>query len=471
MRFVSLGVFILLVVVGSGSVFAQTERVVPQTDVQMQLSFSPVVKNVAPAVVNVYATTVQKRVVSPFANDPFFNRFFGPNSPFTQQRPSLAQSLGSGVIVDPSGLVLTNSHVVSGATDIKVTGVDGREYAVELVLDDPRTDLAALRILDHADETFPFLEFANTETLEVGDLVLAVGNPFGVGQTVTSGIVSALARTGIETSDISFFIQTDAAINPGNSGGALVDMDGRLVGINTAIFSKGGGGSVGIGFAIPSEMSQLVAAVGLSGEKLIRPWFGARLQDISGDLAVSVGLDIPRGAMLAEVAVGGAAERAGLVSGDVIVAVDGRAVDDPGAFEYRIATKQVGGSVEVDVVRSGERRVVSVDLEPAPSEDLSKQLKIEGESIFSGIKVATVFPTLAQEFGLAFDALGALVLDVEESSRAYAVGLRRGDLLIEINGVEIDDVKVLERLSIAGAREWRIVIQRDGRVFKSNVSG
>lgn len=470
MRIILPALLSLLMVVAPNNVQAQANREVPVSQAQVQLSFAPVVKQVAPAVVNVYATTVQKRSVSPFANDPFFNQFFGPNSPFNQERPRLAQSLGSGVIVDPSGLVLTNSHVVSRATDIKVVTSDGREYAVELILDDPHTDLAALRILDAGDQVFPALTFADSDQLEVGDLVLAIGNPFGVGQTVTSGIVSALARTSLATSDISFYIQTDAAINPGNSGGALVDLQGRLVGINAAIFSNGGG-SVGIGFAIPSDMARLVANVGLQGGELVRPWFGARLQDISGDLATSLGLEVPRGTMVAEVAIDGPAAQAGLQSGDVILALDGTSIEDSGAFNYRLATKQVGGTTEVKFIRAGKEQTAQVNLEAAPSTDLSKQIEISGGSIFDGARVATLYPTLAQELGLTVDVKGAVIINVAEASRAEAVGLRPGDVILNLNDVEIVDAETLERVVSQGAQTWRIVIQRDGQVFRSSVSG
>ncbi|WP_299640854.1 trypsin-like peptidase domain-containing protein, partial [Devosia sp.] len=269
---------------------AAEAKTVPATRTEVQLSFAPVVKSVTPSVVNVYATTISQQATSPFLSDPFFQQFFGGgDSPFMDSRPQKSQSLGSGVIVDGAGIILTNHHVVDGATDIRVATTDGNEYAVNLLLDDPKTDLAVLKVKDPKGGTFPALPFADSDQLEVGDLVLAIGNPFGVGQTVTSGIVSALARTGVESDNYEFFIQTDAAINPGNSGGALVDLQGRLVGVNTAIVSRSGG-SVGIGFAIPANMAKLVAETGISGGALVRPWFGARMQPVTADLADSLGL-------------------------------------------------------------------------------------------------------------------------------------------------------------------------------------
>ena len=272
---------------------AQTvERKVP-TQNQLQLSYAPVVKRVAPAVVNVYAAKVV-RTQNPFFQDPIFRRFFGvPGGGINQ----VQRSLGSGVIVDPSGLIVTNVHVIDGATEIKVALSDKREFEAQVVLKDKRSDLAVLRIKD-GKARFPSLQFANSDALQVGDVVLAIGNPFGVGQTVTHGIVSALARTDVGTNDYQFFIQTDAAINPGNSGGALVDLDGRLVGINSAIFSRSGG-SQGIGFAIPANMVRVVVASAEHGGKAVeRPWLGAKLQAVTSDIADSLGLSRPTGALV-----------------------------------------------------------------------------------------------------------------------------------------------------------------------------
>ena len=355
----------------------------------MQLSFAPIVKSVAPAVVNVYATTVTQQSSSPFVGDPFFERFFGGNSPLFRSRPRTEQSLGSGVIIGSDGLILTNSHVVHGATDISVTLSDGHEYPVEIVLDDGTTDLAALRITSDTALNLPTVTFADSDSLEVGDLVLAIGNPFGVGQTVTSGIVSALARTGVEVSDYSFFIQTDAAINPGNSGGALVDMQGRLVGINSAIFSSSStGGSIGIGFAIPVNMAALVAQAAESGGQVIRPWFGAHLQELDSDLAHNLKLDVPRGALVTDLAPGGPAEAAGFQPGDVIIDVDGKPVDDPKAFNFRLATTQVGGTAQLTIMRNGTRQTLALALKPSPADNPDLRTTVTANTVFSGITAA-----------------------------------------------------------------------------------
>jgi Do/DeqQ family serine protease len=306
---------------------AAQDRRVP-TGAELKLSFAPIVQRVAPAVVNVYAAKVVENR-NPLFDDPLFRRFFGsPDMP----RERVQRSLGSGVIVDPSGLVVTNNHVIEGASEIKVALSDKREFEAEVVLKDPRTDLAIMRIKDQR-ERFPAIEFGDSDDLQVGDVVLAIGNPFAVGQTVTQGIVSALARTQIGITDYQFFIQTDAAINPGNSGGALVDVHGRLAGINTAIYSRSGG-SIGIGFAIPANMVKVVVASARGGgAAVLRPWLGAKLQAVTAEIAESLSLKRPSGALVATVSPRSPASRAGLRTGDVIVAIDGQIVDDPNAFD------------------------------------------------------------------------------------------------------------------------------------------
>ncbi len=301
---------------------------VPRSRAEIAFSFAPVVKKAQPAVVNVFASRVERMPSNPLLDDPIFRRFFGEGGGMPGRSPT-AQSLGSGVIVDPSGLVVTNNHVIEGMTDVKVALADKREIPAKILLRDPRTDLAVLKLAEGAN--FPTMELGDSDALEVGDLTLAIGNPFGVGQTVTQGIVSALARTHVGISDYGFFIQTDAAINPGNSGGPLVDMNARLVGINSAIFSKSGG-SVGIGFAIPVNMVKAVLSAAKGGGKLVRrPWLGATLQTMSQEIAEGLGLERPAGALLADVDPKGPAAEAGLKRGDVIVSVDGQATDDPEA--------------------------------------------------------------------------------------------------------------------------------------------
>jgi Do/DeqQ family serine protease len=434
---------------------AAQERRVP-TPGELRLSFAPVVRQVAPAVVNVYAAkVVQNR--NPLFDDPIFRRFFGIPGEGTQ----VQRSLGSGVIVDPAGLVVTNVHVIEGADDIKVALADKREFEADVVLKDKRSDLAVMRLRD-SRERFPALELANSDALQVGDIVLAIGNPFGVGQTVTHGIVSAVARTQVGITDYQFFIQTDAAINPGNSGGALVDLSGKLVGINTAIFSRSGG-SQGIGFAIPSNMVRVVVASARTGSHAVRrPWLGAKLQAVTPDIAESMGLKRPAGALVASVVRDGPAAEAGLRPGDVIISIDSQDVEDPNAFEYRFATKPIGSVARLGVLRAGRELSVTVALRAAP--DVAREeVTITGRSPLSGATVANLSPALADELQLDQADAGVVILDVAEGSYAGNLGFRRGDIVVALNGRNIASTRELARLAEQRTRTWRITIRRGGQ--------
>src|SRR6202051_1672719 len=396
---------LLCVVAMAGTVdnAAGQERRVPASPAEVKLSYAPIVQRVQPAVVNVYAAKmVQNR--NPLLDDPIFRRFFGVPG---QQPEQMTRSLGSGVMVDPSCLVVTNVHVIEGADEVKVSLSDKREFEAEIILKDPRSDLAVLR-LKGAREQFPTLDFANSDELMVGDVVLAIGNPFGVGQTVTHGIISALARTQVGITDYQFFIQTDAAINPGNSGGALVDITGKLAGINTAIFSRSGG-SQGIGFAIPANMVRVVVASAKSGGTAVkRPWLGARLQAGAPEIAETLGLRLPSGALVANVVGNSPAARAGMKSSDLIVAIDGQAVDDPNAFDYRFATRRLGGSAQVDVQRAGKTVKLTVPLETAPDTGRD-EIVLTTRSPFQGAKVANISPAVGDELHLASIQTGDVV--------------------------------------------------------------
>ncbi|MFZ0610536.1 MAG: DegQ family serine endoprotease [Xanthobacteraceae bacterium] len=439
------------------------ERAVPTSPQQIELSFAPIVKRVAPAVVNVYAQHIVENN-NPFLADPFFRQFFG-----VVPRQQIERSLGSGVIVDPAGLVVTNYHVIEGASEIKVALSDKREFAADVVLKDQRSDLAVLRIKG-AKERFPTLPFANSDDLQVGDVVLAIGDPFGVGQTVTHGIVSAVARTDIGISDYQFFIQTDAAINPGNSGGPLVDMSGRMVGLNSAIYSRSGG-SQGIGFAIPANMVRVVVASAEAGSGAVkRPWLGAKLQEVTPDIADSLGLHRPSGALVANVAADSPAARAGIKTGDVIVSVDGTEVDDPTAFNYRFATKPLGAAAQLGVIRQGHSIVVPVTLQSLPDAP-REELEIRGRSPFLGVTVANLSPALADEMRLDPSTQGVVVTGVAGGSEAQSIGFQKGDIIASVNDQKIEKPADLQRVAGSGGRQWRITLMRGGQKISVMFSG
>ena len=449
---------------------AQAQRAVPESAVAVKQSFAPVVKRAAPAVVNVYVRHRVEQMVSPFFDDPFFGRMFGER--FGIPRERIENSLGSGVLVGTGGVVVTNNHVIQGSGEAEITVAlsDGREFPAKVILKDEQSDLAVLR-LDAEGVQFASIEFSDSDSLEVGDIVLAIGDPFGVGQTVTSGIVSALARTQVGISDYQFFIQTDAAINPGNSGGALVDMDGRLVGINTAIFSKSGG-SHGIGFAIPSNMVRLVVQSALKGVKVQRPWLGASLQTITPDLADSLGLAAPSGALVAKVHAKGPAAKAGLRAGDVVVSVDDKPVQDPQGFQYRFVTKGIGGVAELGVLRKGQSLKTSITL-VAPIEDPPRDARdLQGRHPLTGCKVANLSPAVALEVGLDDDTReGVIVLDVADKTPAARLGVKRGDIVVAVNNEQVKSVAQLASILEAADGGWRLSVERGGKVFNLAIQG
>jgi Do/DeqQ family serine protease len=438
----------------SPAALAQDRRV-PSSAAELQLSFAPVVKRAAPAVVNVYAARVVENR-NPFMNDPLFRQFFG-----AVPREQVLRSLGSGVIIDPAGLVVTNYHVIEDASEVKVALADKREFDAEVALKDEHSDLAVLR-LKASSERFSALDFGNSDELQVGDVVLAIGDPFGVGQTVTHGIVSALARTQVGISDYRFFIQTDAAINPGNSGGALVDLNGRLVGINTAIYSRSGG-SQGIGFAIPSNMVRVVVASAKGGSAAVkRPWLGAKLQDVTPEIAESLGLKRPSGALVASASADGPAARAGIKIGDLIVSIDGTAIDGSNAFDYRFATKPLGGTAQIGVLRHGKEMAFAVVLQSAPDEP-REQIEIRSRSPFLGATVANLSPALADDLRLDTQARGVVVVAVADGSEAQSLGFQKGDIIVSVNNQKIERPNDLDRVTRAGGRQWRITINRGGQ--------
>ncbi len=431
--------------------FAQ-DRVLPQTQGQVQLSFAPLVKKTAPAVVNIYTKrTVSKKSVHPFAKDPFFSQFFQNNQFGGRMRQHMESALGSGVILEADGLVVTNAHVVRGADEITVVLADGREFEAKLSLADDASDLALLRI-ETEGQTLPYVTLRPSETLEVGDLVLAIGNPFGVGQTVTSGIVSAQGRSSLNINDFNFFIQTDAAINPGNSGGALVALDGGVVGINTAIYSRDGG-SLGIGFAIPSEMVASVVAAekaGASGSGgIMRPWLGVSAQNVTSDIATSLGLKKPRGSLISGLHPASPLKKGGVKVGDVILSLNDKEIRDSSEMKFRMATVPLGDKAKVTLVRQGNQHDVYVMAMAPPEDPPRNQTLIKGRHTLNGVVIGNLNPAVAVELGIDADELGVVVLKAPRGSGAVQV-VSPGDILLEINGVEIKSVKDVETALMSG---------------------
>ncbi len=429
---------------------------VPQDQAQIQLSFAPLVKQVSDSVVNVYA---ERRVVrrSPFAGDPFFERFFG--SP-RQGRPRNQNSLGSGVIVSSNGVVITNHHVIKGADQVKIALADGREFAADIILKDEASDLAVLKV--QGDAVFQPVTIGDAEESEVGDLVLAIGNPFGVGQTVTSGIISALARSTSGVSDFGFFIQTDAAINPGNSGGALINMKGELIGINTAIYSRSGG-SNGIGFAIPSNMVRVAISSSETGDTLSRPWIGISFQGVSAEIAESLGMARPEGALVAGLVDGGPAKDAGIEIGDVVLAVNGNEIPHINALDYRLTTVGIGNVARFTILRRGKVLERDIKLMVAPETVPANETQLPDLSIFGGAVIGNLSPALAQRARIPAELTGVAVLRVTRGSPAAANRLQRGDIIRSVNDVPISRVKDVLRVIGQLGRNWAVVIERRGR--------
>ncbi len=440
------------------------DRVLPKSRSEMQLSFAPLVKKTAPAVVNVYATRMIRQR-TPFDGDPFFQRFFGGQFPGRSRKEA---SLGSGVIVDKNGLIVTNYHVIQDADTIKVALDDGREFHCSVVLKDQKVDLAVLKI--DGKGTFPTLAIGNSDRVEVGDLVLAIGNPFGVGQTVTSGIVSGLARTPMRSGGgFGFFIQTDAAINPGNSGGALVGVDGALVGINSEIYSKSGG-SNGIGFAIPANLVRTFVNAAEAGEKHFEmPYVGATFEPVTADIAEALGMPRSRGALVNSVVKGGPADDAGLAVGDVVTALDGQPVQHPDALGYRLATAGIGKTAELTVVNQSRKRTVTIKLERAPETVPADKHTIGGNTPFTGATVANLSPRVAQDLGMPTTAKGVVVTDVKEGSLAERFGLQPHDIVVDINGSKIGSVADLVAVAQENPGAWRFDVSRNGQILSQYV--
>jgi len=451
---------ILVAALGSPSA-ADTQ--VPGSRAEISLSFAPVVRAAAPAVVNIYTRKTVERRLDPFSGDPAFERFFGEFFGRGLPQRRTQTSLGSGVILDAEGIVVSNHHVVAGADEITVVLADRREFAGEVILADREADLAVIQL--RGASGLPVLEMRPADSLEVGDLVLAIGNPFGVGQTVTSGIVSGLARAGAARGEGGYFIQTDAAINPGNSGGALVDMSGRLVGVPTSILSRSGG-SIGIGFAVPADLvGRVVAEARAGSDRLVRPWLGLDGQTVGGELAEALGLDRPRGVLIEEIHPMSPLAEAGLERGDVILAIDGAAIDSPAALEFRAAALGVGREARLGYLRGADERAVAISLSPAPDEPARRRSLIERGAL-AGLSVETINPAVIAERDLPISARGVLVTGVRGPARRS--GLRPGDILLSADGEAV----TLERLDAVG-RGLRVVleVERKGKRGRIRIGG
>jgi serine protease Do len=427
-------------------------------------SFAPVVARALPAVVNISSSKTVKtsgNPAAPFFNDPFFRQFFG--NQFGQQsqpRERLEKSLGSGVILSPDGIILTNNHVVEGASDIKVYLSDKREFKARLVGTDKKTDIAVLKI----DATgLPVLPLGDSDKARVGDIVLAIGDPFGVGETVTMGIVSATGRGNLDIEDYEDFIQTDAAINPGNSGGALINTQGALVGINTAILAGGSGGNQGIGFAIPINLARQVMEQILKNGHVVRGYLGVMIQPVTPALAKAFGLPEVKGAIVGDVTKDSPASRAGFAKGDVILAMNGQPVKDSLELRLKVAQTAPGTEVKFTIRREGKEKDVTVKLGELPEKAQAAPGGEASGSVLSGVKVEDLTPDIAHQVGVAPGTLGVVVDSVADDSPAADAGLRRGDVIEEVNHQGVPNTAAFDRaVREAGTRPVLLLVNRQG---------
>lgn len=432
-------------------------QTVPTSRMEMSLSFAPLVQQAAPAVVNIYAKRVVEGQESPFAGDPFFGQFFqGMGRPTAR----VQNSLGSGVILAADGLVMSNFHVVGEATDIRVVLTDRREFVAKVVIADEESDLALLQLEGATD--LPFLPLRDSDAVEVGELVLAIGNPFGVGQTVSSGIVSGLARSSASLGR-GYFIQTDAPVNPGNSGGALVDMAGRLIGINTAIISKAGG-SNGVGFAIPADLvAQVMVQAATGNAEFMRPWAGVSGQTVDAQMAEALGMERPIGIVLDELHPDSPFGHAGLVPGDVIVRLDGADVNSPQEVMFRLAVAGIGTSVQVAYMRDGKEAVAEVALEAAPEADGQAKVVITQGGL-AGLSVAQIDPALITAMNLPLSAQGVVITGIE--GPLTRAGMLPGDMVLAINGAEVKTAADVQAIATSDARGWSVDLMRAGQMIR-----
>jgi len=433
-------------------------------------SFAPIVKQVLPEVVNISTSKVVKTGFSGqmMPMDPFFRQFFGDNSDGQFNTPRFPQaqrerSLGSGVIVSPEGYILTNNHVVAGATEILVTTSDKHQYKARVVGTAPKTDLAVLKV----DATnLPAITIADSSKVQVGDYALAIGDPFGVGETVTMGIVSATGRTNLGIEDYEDFIQTDAPINPGNSGGALVNDRGELIGINTAILSHGSGGNEGVGFAIPTNLARNIMDQIVSNGKVTRAYMGAYIQGVSPELAKAFGEAAPRGALVGDVEPGSPAQKSGLEKGDIVVALDGKPITDSNQLRMSISMMAPGTTANLKVWRNGSEHDIAVKLGELPAENERASAAPENpQGALEGVTVENVTDQTAQQLGLPDRTKGVVVTDINPSSPVADSGLQRGDVIQEVNHQSVTDVTDFERAMQRAGKNPLLLVNRQGHTL------
>jgi len=447
--------FLILALVAAMTIgAAQAETRVPSSSAEIALGFQPLVKRAAPAVVNIYARRVVEAQVSPFASDPFFADLFRG---LGEVRPQVQNSLGSGVILTTDGLVVSNYHVVGQATDIRVVLNDRREFEARIVLGDQSADLAILKI--EGASNLPALTLRDSDTVEVGELVLAIGNPFGVGQTVTSGIVSGLARSGgADGGGRGYFLQTDAAINPGNSGGALIDLNGALIGINTSILTRSGG-SNGIGFAIPANLvSRFIEQSQAGHDRFTRPWAGMSGQSVDGDIAASLSLDRPGGILISDIHPASPFKEAGFQSGDVILSVGGFPVNTAQEMIFRMTVEGLNAEAEVEYLRDGAVLSAFVKLMAAPDTPVRNRVEVGPDVPLAGLSVLNINPSVLADFNLPLNSVGVVVED--PGPIGARLGLAAGDVLLAINEQELRDTSQIERTLARTTRSLAIEIQR-----------
>lgn len=427
---------------------AKVEPIPPKVPEQLEATekaFVEIARRVVPSVVNISTTKIRKGFeqspFSPFFQDPFFRRFFGDEFFRDHERPRRykEQSLGSGVIVSEDGYIITNNHVVTGADEIKVVLSDKREFVGKVVGSDPKSDIAVIKIKAN---DLPTIVWGDSDKIEVGEFVLAIGSPFGLTQTVTSGIISAKGRANVGIADYEDFIQTDAAINPGNSGGALVNIRGEMIGINTAIFTRSGG-YMGIGFAVPSNMARSVMDSLVKVGKVTRGWLGVYIQDVTPELAKQFKLGSNQGALVSDIMEGSPAEKAGFERGDVIIQYNGKEVENTGHLRNMVAQTPVGKVIDVKVVREGLEKVLKVTIGELPAEVAKGEPGEEGGAggIFEGVTVQDLTPELRERLEVPDRIKGIVVTSVEAGSVAEESGLKTGDVILEINKKAVKTVK------------------------------